>query len=153
MAVYGLENDEGKPIYVHAKACIVDDEWACIGSDNTNRRSWTHDSELSAAFVDGGTVRRLRHTLSPEHLAGAASGYDLDDPGQWFDAFRDTAGALDAWHSGGRVGPRPPGRLRSYRQEDLPRLTSAWATVAVPIVLRPGRPRPAASADPAVLRV
>ncbi len=130
VAVYGLENEEGKPIYVHAKACVVDDEWACIGSDNTNRRSWTHDSELSAAFVDGATVRGLRHTLSTEHLAGAASGYDLDDPAQWFEAFRDTAGALDAWHAGGRVGPRPPGRLRSYRQEDLARLTSLWATLA-----------------------
>jgi glycosyltransferase involved in cell wall biosynthesis len=129
VAVYGLENDEGKPIYVHAKACIIDDKWACIGSDNTNRRSWSHDSELSAAFVDGGTVRRLRHTLSTEHLQGAASGYDLDDPRQWFYAFRDAAGALDAWHSSGRVGPRPPGRLRPYRQEDLPRLTGAWATV------------------------
>ena len=129
VAVYGLENDEGKPIYVHAKACVIDDKWACIGSDNTNRRSWFHDSELSAAFFDGGTARRLRLTLSTEHLAGAASGYDLDDAVEWFDALRHTADALDAWHSGGRVGPRPPGRLRKYRQEDLGRLTSAWATV------------------------
>ena len=44
---YSLENEEGTPIYVHAKVCIIDDVWACVGSDNANRRSWTHDSELS----------------------------------------------------------------------------------------------------------
>jgi len=37
---------------VHAKACVVDDTWATIGSDNFNRRSWTHDSELSAVVVE-----------------------------------------------------------------------------------------------------
>ena len=34
---------EGTPIYVHAKVCIVDDVWMMVGSDNMNRRSWTHD--------------------------------------------------------------------------------------------------------------
>ena len=77
--VYGIENDDGTPIYVHAKACIVDDVWACMGSDNVNRRSWTHDSELSAVVVDrstygddlgehGAYARRLRLALAAEHL-------------------------------------------------------------------------------------
>jgi phosphatidylserine/phosphatidylglycerophosphate/cardiolipin synthase-like enzyme len=52
VAVYGLENGGGIPIYVHAKVCIVDDTWAVIGSDNFNRRSWTHDSEVSCAIID-----------------------------------------------------------------------------------------------------
>ena len=47
-----LENDEGTAVYVHAKVCIVDDVWMMVGSDNMNRRSWTHDSELSCAVVD-----------------------------------------------------------------------------------------------------
>ena len=46
-AIYDLENDAGTPIYVHAKTVVVDDVWAAVGSDNLNRRSWTHDSELS----------------------------------------------------------------------------------------------------------
>ena len=58
VAVYGIENHAGTPVYVHAKACIIDDTWATIGSDNFNRRSWTHDSELSAVVVDrAGGVR------------------------------------------------------------------------------------------------
>jgi phosphatidylserine/phosphatidylglycerophosphate/cardiolipin synthase-like enzyme len=130
VAVYGLENAAGTPIYVHAKACIVDDEWACVGSDNTNRRSWTHDSELSAAFVDGsttGAARDLRLTLALEHLATAAADYDLDDPIHWFEAFRRTAADLDDWHAGGRVGPRPPGHLRRYRQAPVAWQTRLWA--------------------------
>ena len=47
VAVYGIENHAGTPVYVHAKVCVVDDIWAAVGSDNFNRRSWTHDSELS----------------------------------------------------------------------------------------------------------
>jgi phosphatidylserine/phosphatidylglycerophosphate/cardiolipin synthase-like enzyme len=73
-ACYGLENHDGVPVYVHAKVCVMDDWWATIGSDNFNRRSWTHDSELSAVVMDerGGDhsayARRLRLTLAAEHL-------------------------------------------------------------------------------------
>ena len=52
VALYSLENHEGTPVYVHAKCCVVDDIWSTIGSDNFNRRSWTHDSELSAVVLD-----------------------------------------------------------------------------------------------------
>src|SRR5450631_1257234 len=52
VAIYGLESPEGAPVYVHAKVCIIDDQWASVGSDNFNRRSWTHDSELTAAVFD-----------------------------------------------------------------------------------------------------
>ncbi|WP_236833800.1 phospholipase D family protein [Blastococcus sp. KM273129] len=85
--VVNPENEAGRPIYVHAKVCIVDDVWAAVGSANLNRRSWTHDSELTAAVVDeqlddrhpldpaglGDGARRfareLRLTLMREHLA------------------------------------------------------------------------------------
>ena len=56
VAFYGLESPEGVPVYVHAKVCVIDDHWASVGSDNFNRRSWTHDSEASAA-VPGPRVR------------------------------------------------------------------------------------------------
>ena len=59
VAVYGIENHAGTPVYVHAKVCVIDDVWASVGSDNINRRSWTHDSELSCAVVDD-AARRAR---------------------------------------------------------------------------------------------
>ena len=74
VALYGIENHESRPVYVHAKVCVIDDWWATIGSDNFNRRSWTHDSEVSAVVLDtrGGDhsayARRLRLTLGAEHL-------------------------------------------------------------------------------------
>lgn len=93
VGVYGIENEAGTPIYVHAKVCVIDDTWAIAGSDNFNRRSWTHDSELSCAVIDdagdtreprdpGGfgygarvCARDLRLALSREHLGlGPAGG-------------------------------------------------------------------------------
>jgi phosphatidylserine/phosphatidylglycerophosphate/cardiolipin synthase-like enzyme len=74
VAVYGIENHRGLPVYVHAKVCVIDDWWATIGSDNFNLRSWTHDSELSAVVLDTSAddhspyARRLRLTLAAEHL-------------------------------------------------------------------------------------
>ncbi len=50
--IFDVENLEGTPVYVHAKVCVIDDIWATVGSDNLNRRSWTHDSELSCAVFD-----------------------------------------------------------------------------------------------------
>jgi phosphatidylserine/phosphatidylglycerophosphate/cardiolipin synthase-like enzyme len=140
VAVYGLENAQGTPVYVHAKACVVDDTWACIGSDNANRRSWTHDSELSAGFADTsptGAARSLRLELAHEHLGSAASEYDRDDPAQWFNAFRDTARALDDWHIGGCSGSRPPGQLRTYTQAAQPRTTRLWARPLYRLVYDP----------------
>src|SRR5439155_34947 len=80
VAVFGLENRAGTPVYVHAKVCIVDDTWLAVGSDNINLRSWTHDSELGCAVLDlgdadgpdagqagglggGRRVERVRHRL------------------------------------------------------------------------------------------
>ncbi|HEX5332597.1 MAG TPA: phospholipase D-like domain-containing protein [Cellulomonas sp.] len=134
VAVYSIENAEGTPVYVHAKVCVIDDTWACVGSDNANRRSWTHDSELSCAVVDAGSAsseswpRTLRLDLSREHLGADLDPTALSDPSRSFDAFRAAAAALDAWHRDGRRGPRPPGQLRRYTQPALSPWTRAWAT-------------------------
>ena len=155
VAVYGIESEAGIPIYVHAKVCIVDDTWAIVGSDNFNRRSWTHDSELSCAVVDeaagsraaaapdqrtAGYAATLRRTLASEHLgirqADPQPGCDTA-----FEAFRQAAAELDAWHAGGRQGPRPPGRLRRYDVPRLPTWTRAWARVFYRLMYDPdGRP-------------
>ena len=82
VAVYGIENHAGTPVYVHAKTCVVDDTWATIGSDNFNRRSWTHDSELSVVVVDPGDYARASgspwrpstSTVSTTRLNGGLGG-------------------------------------------------------------------------------
>jgi len=52
VGIFDVENEIGSPIYVHAKVCVIDDVWSAVGSDNLNRRSWTHDSEISCAVID-----------------------------------------------------------------------------------------------------
>jgi phosphatidylserine/phosphatidylglycerophosphate/cardiolipin synthase-like enzyme len=160
--VFDVENHEGTPVYVHAKVCVVDDVWASVGSDNFNRRSWTHDSELSSAVLDttrdpreprdpAGTgdgarvfARDLRLQLAREHLDRAPDGSeddDLLDPAAFVAALDDSAAALDAWHDGGRRGPRPPGRLRPHRPEKLSRRDRLWATPVYRLLVDPdGRP-------------
>ncbi|MDP9317886.1 MAG: phospholipase D-like domain-containing protein [Actinomycetota bacterium] len=176
VAVYGIENHVGRPVYVHAKICVLDDRWATIGSDNFNRRSWTHDSELSAVVLDtagedySAYARRLRLTLAAEHLdrevgpaefpgdisrieTGTAPG-DLDDAELlalmddcvsahgMFDAYAASAARLQAWHDGGRVGDRPPGRLRPLTEPHLSWLTRLWAWPFYRTIHDPdGRPR------------
>lgn len=164
VAVYGIENRTGTPVYVHAKTCIIDDTWATIGSDNFNRRSWTHDSELSAVVVeepphagdagahrDLGYARQLRLTLAAEHLdrkptppgSSPDTVADCVDPVGMFTAFERSAMRLDHWYAGGRVGPRPAGRLRRIRPPELHPLAQALALPPYLVLHDPdGRPRP-----------
>ena len=160
VAIYGVENHAGTPVYVHAKICVVDDVWACVGSGNINRRSWTHDSELSCAVIDEELddreprsvdrfehgarrfARDLRLELAREHL-DRSPGVDADlvDPRSMFEAFAASARALQGWHDDGRTGERPAGRLRPYARPPLSGGTRAWATPLYRVVYDPdGRP-------------
>jgi len=160
VAFYDLENDHGFPIYVHAKVCVIDDVWATVGSDNMNRRSWTHDSELSCAVLDsrrdarsptdpGGMgdgarvfARELRLELWREHLGHEGPpDHELLDPSQGFEAWRLAALARDAWHAGGRKGPPPPGRARVHVTEPVRPWKASWAAPVYRILVDPdGRP-------------
>ncbi len=152
VAAYGIENHAGTPVYVHAKVCLVDDTWASVGSDNFNRRSWTHDSELSCAVLDPDWVRSLRLTLAAEHLDRLADVEhdglvavmaDCVDPAGFFAAYADSADRLEAWHAGGRVGERPPGRLRRLPLPPMGRFARLWARLPLEVLHDPdGRPGP-----------
>ena len=122
VAFYGIENHEGTPVYVHAKTCVIDDTWATIGSDNFNRRSWTHDSELSAvvrrraAGSRAATRRRLRLTLAAEHLDRTVDDdslldvmSDCVDPAGLFAAFAESAAAPRRLARGRSAGGAPAG--------------------------------------------
>jgi len=165
VAVYDLENASGTPIYVHAKVVVVDDVWAMIGSDNLNRRSWTHDSELSIAVLDdeldqrepldpagsGDGARRfardLRIRLMCEHLQLDAYGADgLVDPADAVRLMDDSAEALDAWHAAAEWGDvstdtRPPGHLRGHATTPVTGARALWASLLLRWLVDPdGRP-------------
>lgn len=155
-AIYDVENPAGTPVYVHAKVVVVDDVWAMIGSDNLNRRSWTHDSELSCAVLDEtldgrapqdpaglgdqarSFARELRLQLWREHLdLGDDETADVLDPVGAYDRMRLSAETLQAWHDGGRRGPRPAGRLRPHVPERLPRRHRPWAVPMYRLIYDP----------------
>jgi phosphatidylserine/phosphatidylglycerophosphate/cardiolipin synthase-like enzyme len=164
VAIYDLENEQGTPIYVHAKAVVVDDVWAMVGSANLNRRSWTHDSEVACAVLDqecdsrqpvdpGGLgdgarvfARQLRLRLWREHLGlGDADADDarLLDPIAGFEAWSASASRLQAWHDGDRRAPRPPGRIRPHQVELARALKARWAQALYRVAIDPdGRPLP-----------
>ena len=134
-AVFDLEAPSGWPIYVHSKVCVIDDTWMIVGSDNLNIRSWTNDSELSCAVIDE-RARRARAASIPVAAATApaclarqtrgcgcgasTSGGRAGDDADLVDgvpAIACCAPPPDSTRgtSGGRTGPRPPGRLRHHR--------------------------------------
>ncbi|HEY5856843.1 MAG TPA: phospholipase D family protein, partial [Aldersonia sp.] len=150
--IFDVENHHGTPVYVHAKVCVIDDTWASVGSDNFNRRSWTHDSELSCAVLDDTRdprapsgdarvfARELRLRLLREHLDRPADGSDDDgliDPDTVVREITGAAETLQDWHDSGRLGPRPPGRLRPHRPEQLGPLTRLWAVPAYRMIYDP----------------
>jgi phosphatidylserine/phosphatidylglycerophosphate/cardiolipin synthase-like enzyme len=156
--VFDVENHESAPVYVHAKVCVVDDVWCSVGSDNFNRRSWTHDSELSCATLDetrddraptdpaglGDGARRfpreLRLTLMREHL-DQTDDQHLLDPDTIVRRTRAVAETLRDWHTGGRTGPRPPGRLVPHETKHMPWHQRLWAVPMYRMVYDPdGRP-------------
>jgi phosphatidylserine/phosphatidylglycerophosphate/cardiolipin synthase-like enzyme len=146
---------------VHAKVCIVDDVWLVVGSDNLNRRSWTHDSEISCSVIDavrderapsdpgglGDGARRLaretRLCLWREHLGlECDDDVDLVDPVAGFDVLAASAADLDRWHASGCRGDRPTGHLRNHPVEHVSVATRWWVRAVHRGVLDPdGRPR------------
>ncbi len=159
VAVFDLENEECTPIYVHAKVFIVDDVWAMVGSDNLNRRSWTHDSELSCAVIDTRVderepadpagrgerarvfARDLRLRLWREHLGDDLPESVLLDPREGFQEWVSRGRRLDEWHADGRRGPRPPGRVRVHRPDRTSPGVAFWATPLYRLLVDPdGRP-------------
>jgi phosphatidylserine/phosphatidylglycerophosphate/cardiolipin synthase-like enzyme len=140
--VFDVENHEGTPVYVHSKVCVIDDTWACIGSDNFNRRSWTHDSELSCAVLDADDAFALdlRLELLREHLDRAADGSEDEGLAAPDSAVREicaSAEALEAWHEAGCRGQRPPGRLRPHKIDRVDPLTRLWAEPAYRMIYDP----------------
>ena len=138
VAVLGLTNAKGLPVYVHSKVCIIDDRWASVGSDNLNRRSWSSDSEISCLVMDERTdgledgepapsdsfALRLRRELCAEHL-GIAEEDVPDDPHELFDLLVDSASAQDDWYAGS-AAPDPHGLGKALAKVRARRRHTPW---------------------------
>jgi len=127
---FDLHNPDGTPVYVHAKVCIIDDTWMSCGSDNFNRRSWTHDSELTCAVMDdeGRLPREVRARLWSEHLGLAA-----DD-----ERVLSGADPLVLWRE---RADHPDARIRVHHVEEVHAAARIWATAMYRTVYDPdGRP-------------
>jgi hypothetical protein len=97
-------------------------------------------AEPAAGTAADDFATSLRLQLSTEHL-----GAKLDPAAsaeETFDAFWRTASDLDAWHAGGRQGPRPPGQLRHYHAPHLTRWQRFYSRPLYRLIYDPdGRPR------------
>ena len=131
---------------MHAKVCVIDDVWMVVGSDNLNRRSWTHDAEISCSVIDA--TLDERGPIDPGGLGDGACvspethGFGCGEstlverattmPTSWIRSpvsprSRRSADALDNWHTNGRKGNRPPGHIRRHPPEHVSSGASWWA--------------------------
>jgi phosphatidylserine/phosphatidylglycerophosphate/cardiolipin synthase-like enzyme len=160
VGIYDLENDDGTPIYVHAKVCIIDDVWAAVGSDNLNRRSWTHDSEVSCAVIDseldhrapldpGGLgdgsrrfARNLRLSLWAEHLGRSPDDAALLNIEESARLWRQSTANGERRELNQQAGSLSRIRARSHEVESVTEASHVWAQLAYRLILDPdGRPR------------
>jgi phosphatidylserine/phosphatidylglycerophosphate/cardiolipin synthase-like enzyme len=159
VGIYDVENESDTPIYVHAKVCVIDDVWATVGSDNLNRRSWTHDSELSCAVIDSELddrapldpgdlgdgsrkfARELRLSLWSEHLGRSREDPELLNLAHSSVLWREAASELEGWRSNLEKGHRPPSRIRPHVIDPVPQGSQGWAGLVYRLIFDPdGRP-------------
>lgn len=59
----------GRPIYVHAKVMVIDEQAIRVGSSNFNNRSLRLDTECDVTIIDDGPrIAQIRDGLLAEHL-------------------------------------------------------------------------------------
>jgi phosphatidylserine/phosphatidylglycerophosphate/cardiolipin synthase-like enzyme len=122
----------GKPIYVHAKVMVVDDDVLRVGSSNFNNRSLRLDTEcdvvIMASQTDEGTSRviaGIRNSLLAEHL-------NSDCP--TIETLLEETGSLIATIEGLR------GEGRSLRPYEVPELDAVRSWLADNKILDPEGP-------------
>lgn len=109
----GRTGYEYRPIYVHAKVTIVDDEWFSVGSANLNGRGLGTDTEMNVQAVAPEIARRLRVQLWAEHLAMTEEQVEAADPISLIDReWKEAAATLGRCKKAG--GPPPEPQIHRY---------------------------------------
>jgi len=104
----GIHAFRYRPVYVHAKVAIIDDQWLTIGSANLNARGFVTDSEMNVVVQDRGLATTLRVDLWAEHLALSREQIQRTDLISLIDQqWRDRATANAAIMGEGDRGDRP----------------------------------------------
>jgi cardiolipin synthase len=67
----GVHIHEYRPAMTHAKALIVDEVWAVIGTTNVDNRSFEHNDEINVAFREHDVTARLRRDFEADLAASA----------------------------------------------------------------------------------
>ena len=118
----GMHAFRYRPVYVHAKVAIVDDEWLTVGSANLNNRGLVTDSEINVAVQDRDLATRLRIDLWAEHLALPAIQVEQTDPIALIDqVWRDRASENAAIQRRPDRGDRPlVGGVQRYATGRVP---------------------------------
>jgi phosphatidylserine/phosphatidylglycerophosphate/cardiolipin synthase-like enzyme len=90
-----------RPIYIHAKTCIIDDVWLTAGSANLNNRGLITDGEMNVVARDAALAKKLRVDLWAEHLGMSPEEVEVADPlalidGAWRDRAAQNANIAEA---------------------------------------------------------
>jgi len=100
VGIYGIVKQDPssqriKPIYVHSKLCIVDDEYIITGSTNLDNMSFFYSSELSLTIYNAQLAKDMKTRLIKEHLGRYYKPEMEDDFQMIFDAFKKVASMND----------------------------------------------------------
>lgn len=74
----GVRMFEYRPAMMHAKALMVDDIWAVVGTTNIDNRSFEHNDEVNVALRDATVTERLRRDFESDLQAS-----DEITPAMW----------------------------------------------------------------------
>ena len=103
-----------RPVFIHSKVMVVDDEWATVGSANINDRSIYTEYEVNVAVEDEAFAAGLRRRLMAEHLGLPADDPRLREPAEAATLWRFLAEENAAARAAHRIAP---GRAHPFLQQ------------------------------------
>ncbi|HLY85186.1 MAG TPA: phospholipase D family protein, partial [Gaiellaceae bacterium] len=117
--------EDPKPVYVHAKVGIVDDEWLTLGSANLNEHSLFNDTEVNVATWNGELARATRLELWAEHLERPSNELPADPARAVDELWRPLAEE--------QLARRQAGRPLTHRLLRLPHVSRRSAALLGPL--------------------